>query len=168
MVWMIHFYERHEDEIRQGEAKSVISGLVNKVDILSHIVNFAFYYSHEHVKKGNDLSREILKTFVKNVRYEVPVPDPLGFHARPSTYVSLIVRKYGAEAWLVVDQERFDAKSVMSLLQAGGVVADKGYKTVVFEGDQRALDDIKILAAHNYCEEDGIPSELEYLRGAGG
>ncbi len=164
MIWLIHFYERHEDEIRKGEAKLVISSRVNKAELLSHIVNFCYFYSLCYVREGLKLSNEILATFVKTVRYELPVPDPLGFHARPSTYVSLIVRRYDADAWLIVDGEKYDARSVMSLLQAGGVLADKGYRTAVFEGDKRILDDLKILAEHNYCEETGIPDQLAYLR----
>jgi len=63
-----------------------------------------------------------------------------------------------------VDGEKFDAKSVMSLLQAGGAIADKGYQSVLFEGDKRVLDDIKILSEHNYCEDEEIPEGLDYLR----
>ena len=164
LTWLCHFYERHEDEIRQGGAKRVISGRVNKSELLSYIVNFCFKYCQYYMKEGEALSREILKSFIKTTRCEVPVPDPLGFHARPSTYVSLVVREHGGEAFLMVDEEKFDAKSVMSLLQAGGVIADKGYKTVAFEGDSRVISDIQILAEHNYCEEGDIPQELAYLR----
>ena len=166
MIWMIHFYERHEDDIRKGEARTIISGLVIKTDLLAHVVNFCFFYTLYYVQEGGKLSRKVLKYFVKSVRYELPVPEPLGFHARPSTYVSKIVRRYDAEAWLIIDGEKFDARSVMSLLQAGGVLADKGYKTAVFEGDRRVLDDLKILASHNYCEEKEVPEQLEYLRGS--
>ncbi len=166
MIWMIHFYERHEDDIRKGEAKSVISRLVDKGNLLAHVVNFCFFYTQYYVREGGKLSRQVLKYFVKTVRYELPVPEPLGFHARPSTYVSKIVRKYDAEAWLIIDGEKYDAKSVMSLLQAGGELADKGHKMAVFEGDKRVLDDLKILASQNYCEEKEVPAELEYLKGS--
>ncbi len=166
MIWLIHFYERHEDEIRKGQAKKVISGLVDKNDLLSHVVNYCFYYSLYYVHEGDKLSKELLKFFVKTVRYELPVPDPLGFHARPSTYVSKIVRRYEGDAWIIIDGEKIDARSVMGLLQAGGELADKGYKMVVFEGDKRILDDLKILASHNYCEEKEVPAELAYLRGS--
>ncbi len=166
MIWLIHFYERHEDEIRKGEAKKAISQLVNKVELLSHVVNYCFRYSLYYVHEGDKLSKELLNIFVKTVRYELPVPDPLGFHARPSTYVSKIVRRYDGEAWMLLDDEKYDAKSVMSLLQAGGMLADKGYKTALFEGDKRVLDDLKILASYNYCEEREVPAELDYLKGS--
>lgn len=163
-IWLTHFYERHEDEIRQGECKRIISTLVNKDELLSQIVNFCFKYCVFYIREGDLLGKELLKNFVKTVRYELPIPTPLGFHARPSTYISLIVRNYDADAFLIVDDEKFNARSVMSLLQAGGAVADKGYQSVMFEGDKRVLDDLKILAEHNYCEDTAIPNELSYLK----
>ncbi|MCH6580428.1 MAG: HPr family phosphocarrier protein, partial [Nitrospinae bacterium] len=163
-IWLTHFYERHEDEIRQGECKRIISTLVNKNELLNQVVNFCFKNCIFYIREGNLLGKELLKKFVKTVRYELPIPTPLGFHARPSTYISLIVRKHNADAFLVLDNEKFDARSVMSLLQAGGAVADKGYQTVVFEGDKRVLDDLKILADHNYCEDKNVPAELSYLK----
>lgn len=164
MRWLCHFYERHEDEIRQSERKTKISTLVDKKGLLDQIVNFCFRYSLYYMQEGDKLSKEILSSLIKTVRYELPVPRPLGFHARPSTYISLIVREHEAEAWIVVDGERYNAKSVMSLLQAGGAIADKGYTRVIFEGDQRALDDIRILAQYNYCEEKKVPPALSYLK----
>jgi len=44
------------------------------------------------------------------------------------------------------------------------IIADKGYQTILFEGDKRVIDDIKLLAKHNYCETGEIPSRLSYLR----
>ena len=164
MIWLTHFYERHEDEIRQGECKRIIASLVNKDELLSRVVHFCFKNCIFYIREGDKLGKELLKNFIKTVRYELPIPTPLGFHARPSTYISLIVRNYDAEAFLLVDGEKFDARSVMSLLQAGGAVADKGYQTIVFEGDKRVLDDLKILAEHNYCEDQPIPGELGYLK----
>jgi hypothetical protein len=77
----------------------------------------------------------------------------------------MIARRYGeGDLFLVIDGEKYNAKSVMSLLQAGGLISDKGYQTVTFVGDKRALEDIKVLAKHNYCEEKKIPARLSYLR----
>lgn len=164
VLWLSHFYERHEDDIREGECKTRISTLVNKSSLLGKINNFAFYYCMCHIQEGEKLCKEILSKMLKTVRYELPIPKPHGFHARPSTYLSLIAREHGKDVFMVVDGEKFNIKSVMSLLQAGGMVADKGYLRVVFEGDKKVLDDIKILADHNYCEDAEIPSELKYLK----
>jgi len=164
-LWLAHFYERHEDEIRPGENRKRISMIVNKDVLLDKIINFGFFYSQYFINEGNKLADEILKCFTKVLRVELSVPKPLGFHARPCTLISIIARKYeDTDLSVIVDGEKFNAKSVMSLLQVGGLVADKGYQTILFEGDKRVIDDIKLLVKHNYCEEGEIPSRLSYLR----
>ena len=164
-LWLVHFYERHEDEIRPGENRKRISMIVNKDVLLDKIVNFGFFYSQYFINEGNNLADEILKCFSIVVRVELPIPKPLGFHARPCTLVSIIARKYeNIDLFVIVDEKKFNAKSVMSLLQVGGLVADKGYQMILFEGDKRVIDDIKLLANHNYCEKGEIPSRLSYLR----
>jgi len=164
VLWLSHFYERHEDDIRQGECRAQISNLVDKAELLKKIINFAFYYSNVYIREGANLCEKILPAILKTVRYEVPIPQPHGFHARPSTYISLIARKHETDVFLILDEEKYNVKSVMSLLQAGGMIADKGDQTVIFEGDKRALDDIRILASHNYCEDSDLPPQLNYLR----
>ena len=164
-LWLAHFYERHEDEIRHGESKKRISMMVNKDVLLDKIMNFGFYYSQHFINEGKKLADEILDCFSKIVRVELPIPQPLGFHARPSTYVSLIARQYeDMDLFMIIDEEKFNAKSVMGILQAGGTLADKGYQSILFEGDKRVIEDIRVLAKHNYCEEGEIPVRLSYLR----
>ena len=164
VLWLCHFYERHEDDIRHGECKQRISRMVNKDELLGNIVNFGFYFSKHFLREGDKIAVEILGRFNKNIRVEVRIPKPLGFHARPSTYITLIARQHDGELHMLVDGDKYNAKSVMSLLQAGGVIADKGYETVQFVGSKQAIEDIKILAHHNYCEEGEFPRKLNYLR----
>ena len=164
-LWLAHFYERHEDEIRHGENRKRISMMVDKGILLDKIMNFGFVYSHYFIKEGHKLADEILEYFLKVSRVCLPIPQPLGFHARPATYISIIARQYeNMDLFMIVDGEKINTKSVMSLLQAGGAIADKGYETVFFEGDARVIEDIKLLAKHNYCEDCEIPPRLSYLR----
>ncbi len=163
-LWLCHFYERHEDDIRQGGCKETIASLVDKNTLFSTIINFGFKLSIAYIQEGARLSEEILTNALEIVRYELPIPQPHGFHARPSTYLTLIAKEHNKDAFLLVDDEKFSLKSVMSLLQAGGLIADKGYQIVTFEGDKKTLDDIKILAESNYCENEEVPAGLEYLK----
>ncbi len=164
VLWLCHFYERHEDEIRHGECKRKISLMVNKQELLKEIINFGFQFSLRFMEEAQRITDELWPLFVKTQQIELPIPEPLGFHARPCTYISLIARQHGEDLFLVVDGEKYNAKSVMSLLQAGGTISDKGYSKVVFEGSKAVLEDIKILAQHNYCEEKEIPKKLNYLK----
>ena len=113
--------------------------------MLGNIVNFGFYFSNHFLREGDKIAGEILRRFNKNIRAEVHIPKPLGFHARPSTYITLIARQHDGDLHMLVDGDKYNAKSVMSLLQAGGVIADKGYETVQFIGSKQAIEDIKIL-----------------------
>ena len=164
VLWLAHFYERHEDDIRHGECRQQISRVVNKDVLLRQIFNFGFHYSKYYLQQGDKLVKNILKGFVEIVKAEVPIPQPLGFHARPSTFISLIARHHEGDLHMIIDEEKFNDKSVMSLLQAGGILADKGYKKVVMQGSQQAINDVKVLAQNNYCEEGEFPRQLSYLR----
>ena len=52
----------------------------------------------------------------------------------------------------------------MNLLQAGGILADKGYLNVTLEGSRHAINEAKLLAQNNYCEKGEFPRQLSYLR----
>ncbi len=164
VLWLCHFYERHEDDIRHGECRKNISKIVNKEILLGQIFNFGFHFSKYYLLKGNSLVKNILKGFVEYVKAEVLIPQPLGFHARPSTYISLIARHHEGDLYMIIDEEKFNAKSVMSLLQAGSILADKGYQKVTMEGSKLAINDVKVLVLNNYCEEGIFPRQLSYLR----
>ncbi|MFQ5901286.1 MAG: HPr family phosphocarrier protein [Thermodesulfobacteriota bacterium] len=163
-VWLIHFFERHENKIRQGEVKERISHLVDKVEILDRLINFVIFYIGIHLEKGNIFAEEILTFCTAKACYKLPIPQPQGFHARPATYVSLIVNEHGSDVFILIDDHKFNAKSVLNIMEAGWQISEKGYKEVYFEGDRTTLDDLKILSHHNYCEDEDIPKELNYLR----
>lgn len=162
--WLSHFFERHGDEVRHGEIKEEITKTVDREKGLDVIINFAIFFSEDYLEKGKLIAERILSQYTIKTQYTLPIPKPLGFHARPAGYVSLIVNEHGTDVHLLVDGKKFNAKSVLSLMEAGGIIADKGYKEAVFEGDKGVLDDIKILAENNYCEDCEIPRELNYVR----
>jgi len=70
---------------------------------------------------------------------------------------------------LCVGEDRFDASSVLDIQWAGGKIQKEKFTEVIFEGDVRALNDIKILASVNYGEDTmgkgvPLPKELSYLK----
>ncbi|MDH5637438.1 MAG: HPr family phosphocarrier protein, partial [Nitrospinota bacterium] len=163
LSWLIHFYERHENQSR-GEVGARISELVDNPELLKVITTFGLTYCGRYLTEGNEVAERILSMYVTPITYELSLPQPQGFHARPATYVSLIVQEHGTDTFLIHDDKRYSCRSVLELLEAGGILADNEATTAVFEGDKRCLDDIKILSEHNYCEDRDIPPELHYLR----
>ncbi|VAX20276.1 hypothetical protein MNBD_NITROSPINAE02-2189 [hydrothermal vent metagenome] len=164
LKWLVHFYERHENEIRKNDVTAKIPALAQNEKLLSCIVDYCLHYCAKYLNQGNQVAENILSSFVKPITYELPIPRPHGFHARPATYITLIAQEHGTEVNMIVNGERFDCRSVLELLQAGGMLADLKDQTVIVEGDKRTLDDLKILADHNYCEDQDIPQELSYIR----
>lgn len=162
--WVVHFYERHLDPIRSSQVKKRMGDLVDKSELLNHAINHLYQSAVTYIEKANRCAEVLLTGYARLERVELPLPKPLGFHARPATYISLIVNEFGTDVYVLVGSERYSAKSVMALLEAGGLLAEKGSETVVFEGDERVMKDLQVLAAHNYCEDQEIPRELSYLR----
>jgi phosphotransferase system HPr-like phosphotransfer protein len=162
--WLTHFYERHLDPIRQNLIKKRMCELVDKDELLDHAINHLYQDAVAYLEKANRCAEDMLTSYAHVEQVELPLPKPLGFHARPATYVSLIVNEFGTDVYALVGQERYSAKSVMALLEAGWILSEKGSSTVVFEGDERVLKDLQLLADHNYCEDQDIPRQLSYLR----
>jgi len=162
--WIIHFYERHENEAVETDSPNRISEIVDKNLVLKILSSFAFFYAHKYIMDGKQMSEQIMTRFMRKSTIELPVPKPTGFHARPSYYVSMVVEQHGTDVFMLIDDRKFDARSVLDLLEAGGMLADKERGTVIFEGDERTLKDLKILADCNYCENENIPKELNYIR----
>jgi class 3 adenylate cyclase len=83
--------------------------------------------------------------------------------------VAKIVQHYGGQVEMVVGEDRFDASSVLDIQWAGGKIQKENLERVIFEGDERALQDIEILAGVNYGEDSmgkgvPLPRELKYLK----
>ncbi len=170
---LLHYYERHLYEMGYKNVYKVVGdrlmGMVGVDQILDSIVNYGLYYMCKFLTSGQDLAREVLNENIERSSIKVGIPVQMGFHSRPSLLVAKIVQHYGGEVELCVGTDRFDAGSVLDIQWAGGKIAKEEIEKVVFEGDVRALNDIKILAGVNYGEDTmgkgiPLPRELLYLR----
>jgi len=170
---LLHFYERHLHEAGYKniykKVQDKLSSLVDPEIILDRTINYGLYYVCHFISKGKDLASAILNENIDKGVINVGIPVTLGFHSRPSLLVAKIVQHYGGEVSLCVGEDRFDASSVLDIQWAGGKIQKEQIKEVIFEGDRRALTDIKILASVNYGEDSmgkgvPLPSELKYLR----
>ena len=164
---LAHYFERHL--MMPSPVVSRLKNLVPAARLLEDALFFTLYYQVKCVHSARRLADAVLPNMLEEVTYELPVPQSLGFHARPSTLVAKVVQQYGAAVKMFVDDQTFNAGSILELLSAGGYVVTKRLDHVRFHGEKRALDDLKILAEHNYGEtETGtdapLPEELSYLR----
>lgn len=166
--WLSHFYERHESKIRHEKTKKKIEKIINKEQLLESTLNFSLYYAYAYLLEGAEQARSILETYTEIDRIELKVPEGLGFHLRPSTLVAKIVNYHGTPVTMIVKDKRFNASSPIELMWAGGMLKREKINTIIFEGDKRVLQDLKILSDVNYGEDImgqsiDLPSELSYL-----
>ncbi|MBW1650757.1 MAG: HPr family phosphocarrier protein [Deltaproteobacteria bacterium] len=170
---MLHFYERHLYQIGYKDVykktRQRLAELVPPDKLLDKIVNYGVFYASHFLESGKKLAKKILNENIERKSIVASIPKDRGFHSRPSLLVAKIVRHYGGEVKLWVNKDSFDASSVLDIQWAGGKIAKDKVDEVIFEGDSRAIDDIKILASVNYAEDTmgkgkPLPSELGYLR----
>ncbi len=170
---LLHYYERHLYEVGYKniciEVRDELSKAVKPEEILDCIVNYGLYYVCHFLVGGQNLAQELLNENIERGTIMAGVPQKMGFHSRPSLLVAKIVQHYGGQVELCVGYDRFDASSVLDLQWAGGKIQKEVIREVVFQGDKRALSDIRILASVNYGEDSmgkgiPLPKELFYLK----
>jgi phosphotransferase system HPr-like phosphotransfer protein len=170
---LLHFYERHLHEAGYKniykKVQDRLSLLIDTKILLDRTINYGLYYACHFLTTGNKLAIEILNENIERSTIKVGIPVKLGFHSRPSLLVAKIVQHYGGEVQLCVNEDIFDASSVLDIQWAGGKIQKENISEVVFKGDVRALKDIQILAGVNYGEDTMgkgvlLPKELKYLK----
>ncbi len=170
---LLHFHERHLHEAGYKniykKVQERLSLLVDPEVLLGRTINYGLYYVCRFLTTGKDLAGEILNENIERSLITVGIPVKLGFHSRPSLLVAKIVQHYGGQVELCVGKDKFDASSVLDIQWAGGKMQKENITKVKFEGDVRALKDIKILTTVNYGEDTmgkgvPLPKELGYLK----
>lgn len=170
---LLHFYERHLHDASykniHRQVQHRLAELIDPDQLLDRTVNYGLYYVCHFLASGTDVAREVLNENIERSSVRVGIPVPRGFHSRPSLLVAKIVQHYGGKVDLCAGDSRFDAGSVLDIQWAGGKILNENITQVVFEGDARSLEDLKILASANYGEDTmgndiPLPRELSYLR----
>ncbi len=151
--WLSHFYQRHIHPAKHGKRRYEISAIIDEFSIFDIIVNFALFYTSVYLHTGKNLAADILGKYIVIDTCELKVPKKHGFHLRPAALVAKLAKYYGTKISLIVEGHEYDASRVLSLTMAAGLIARKGYKKVLFKGDKRVLQDLKLLAEHNYGED---------------
>jgi phosphotransferase system HPr-like phosphotransfer protein len=168
--WLSHLYQRHVLALKYEKARTRITAIIEDSDMLSTVMNFALHYNNIYLETGKELANDILAKYTERDTCELKVPQKLGFHLRPATLVAKCAKYYGTKVFIIVDGHRYDASNVLNITLAGGLIARKGYETVLFEGDKRVLKDLALLAECNYGEDETgsptkPPQELSHLWG---
>ena len=170
---LLHYYERHLFEVGSiniyQQVRDHLKNIVDPDILLDKTINYCMFYACHFLNSGKKVAQEILNENIEKSLINVGIPQTRGFHNRPSLMVAKIVNHFGGKVELIVNGDRFDASSVLDIQWAGGKINKENVTEVSFEGDVRALADIKILASVNYAEDSmgkgmPLPKELRYLK----
>lgn len=159
--WLSHLYQRHIQTTKHDKESCDISSIIDVYHLLDVVLNFVLLYAGRYLETGKTFANEILENYAEVDTWELKIPEKLGFHLRPASLVAKLANYYGTKLSLTVDGKEYDASNVLSITMAAGLIARKGYKTVLFTGDKRALQELKLLSEYNYGEdENGNPTTL--------
>lgn len=161
---LVHFYERHENDIRSVEAKRRISRLVDKNEIVSLIVKYGMHFAQRYIERGQAYAEAMLQEYSKINSLELTLPDGVYLHARPVSLIVGVVQHHGAPVQMEIEDEKVEANSIIQVLMVSGSYPKAN--AVTFYGDEAPLADLKRLFDAKLGEEglEDLPPELDYLR----
>lgn len=161
---LIHFYVRHENDVRYEPAKARVAELVDKTLVLDRAVNYALAFAARVIQSGRPFAERVLSSFVQTSELIVEIPEGNTLHARPMSLIVKIVNEYGTLVEMEVGEGRANAGSIMDMIFLVGSHPDA--RSVTFRGDERPLRDLRMLFESGLGERglDTLPAELAYLR----
>lgn len=161
---LVHFYERHENDIRHEAVREAIAAVVPKGEILDVAINTYLHYAYVFVEEASELAAKVLATFVSQQSVDLKLPDGVVLHARPLALIVQIARHHGSPVEVTMKGESCSANSLMSLIMLAGSHPD--CRVLHAKGDTAALADLECLFASGLGEGGKLPPELGYLSSA--
>lgn len=161
MVQLVHFYERHENDIRCESTKNRIAELVDKETVLDRILNYALCFLHRFMEEAAPFADEMVKTYTQQSTIQCEISGDLTLHVRPASLIVKIVTHHGIPVTMRIGDEECYAGSVLQVLTAIGRHPE--VRTVQFEGDRAVLEDLRMLFESGLGEKGPLPPSLEYL-----
>ena len=160
---LMHFYQRHENDIRHEPAAVAISAVVSKSDVLDLAVNVCLRQAYLMVEGASPVIDWVLETFVHEQAVDLSLPEGAVLHARPLALVVQVARHFGLPLEISLDGETCSGNSLMSLIMLGG--KHPRPKAIRARGDARMLRDLRLLFESGLGENGhSLPEELAYLR----
>ncbi|MFC1634284.1 HPr family phosphocarrier protein [Planctomycetota bacterium] len=116
-VLFVHHFERHVNK-QPCDSPLRQDPLVEAEAILNILMKYAVTYISLYITCAENLCHDMLKRYAEIGSIEVPVPPYRGFHVRPSTLIAKLVRHYGSEIQMELDEKIYDASSPLELFRA--------------------------------------------------
>ena len=116
-----HYYQRHVIS-HHGEQPGLKEPLVMPEDLLAALMEYSIAYAGRYLSSAESLCRLMLNRYAEVGRVTVPVPRYRGFHVRPATLVAMIVRHYGSEVRMELEDDSCDAGDALEIGRANEMI----------------------------------------------
>ena len=116
-----HYYQRHVIS-HHGDQPGLKEPLVSPEELLAALMEYSIAYAGRYVSSAESLCRLMLKRYAEVGRVTVPVPRYRGFHVRPATLVAMIVRHYGSEVRMELEDGSCDAGDALEIGRANEMI----------------------------------------------
>lgn len=134
----VHHYERHVNK-QPCDSPARQEPLVKAETLLAILMNYSITHIGLYINCAEHLCHEMLKRYSEVGRIEVNVPPYRGFHVRPCTLISKLVRHYGSEVRMELDEEVYNAGSPLELFRANEKINARKRRWLASEIDRLKL-----------------------------
>ncbi|NMQ18587.1 HPr family phosphocarrier protein [Candidatus Competibacter phosphatis] len=131
---LVHYYERHLN-IDTGDSSLRRKPVIALQTLLTMLMNYAIAFAGLYLNQGQSLSYTMLRRYAEVGRVTVPVPCYRGLHVRPATLIAKIVRHYGSDIRMELDDQSYDASLPMDIFRANEKINAKK-KALVDSGNR--------------------------------
>jgi len=163
-TFLVHFYERHENDIRFEDTKLKIARKVDKRTLLQVTLRFAFAQARRYLARGRSIAEAVVKQYTQVIRADLDLPEGIYLHARPASLIVAVINHFGTPVTMQMGEARCDANSIIQVLMLAG--QNSKARQVTFHGDEKPLKDLRLLFESGLGEQglEKLPSALDYLK----
>ena len=127
-----HYYERHVKSYSE-HATPLLTPLVNEETLLFAIVDYCLLSTIDYIECAKKLCQDMLRKYTETSKVSVCVPRYRGFHVRPSTLVSKLVRHYGSHVTIILEDDIYDASSPLEIFRINEKINAQKRKSLATE-----------------------------------
>lgn len=159
---LVHFYERHENDIRTDRSGDHVGVVVAKEEVLRVLHGYVRYYGRKFFLDGEKHADRVVEHFLRIETMKITPRKEFTIHARPLSLIAKVALHYNVPLEMEIDGHSCNASSITQMILLAG---DNPHpRTIVFRGEERALRDVKELFERGFFKEsDEIPPHLNYL-----
>ena len=140
---LVHFYERHENDIRSEKTKERIALIVDKKAVLAAAVNFSMRNVGWLARAGAKICQRLIPDYTSIRELTFAIPENVRLHIRPAALIAAIVNHHGTPVTMKMGESHCDASSVTDVIVLAGTNLEA--HEVSFRGDERPLADLALL-----------------------